>query len=350
MKLAAGLLSWGCAFGVALAPVAASAADSPEIAEAKKRFAEGKSLYADRKYEEARLKYVQACAVLPTDNCLRGLAIAELRADKPADAYRHFKEIFDNPKAMAGIDAAGVRDLQAMRDEAYAKSGHIAVEGPAGLAIVVDGVDAGITPIAGTLDVTAGVHQVAVRGDAKRSLPITASAGQVVKAHFSEEATAPAPAPALAPALAPAPAPASAPTPAPADASAEIHPAESSARTITILALGGAAVVATGLGVYFLTAAGNADDDVQRLKAANPNCVGPPSQGCADLASAADSRTTDRNLATVSFVGAGAFVVGAVVTYFVWKPRPARPLAGSAVVVHPSASPNGAGLNIAGWF
>lgn len=338
--------------GAALAASAASAADSPEVTEAKKRFAEGKSLFSEHKYEEARLKYVQACAVLRTDNCLRGLAITELKADKPVDSYRHFKELFDDPKAIAGIDAAGLRDLQAMRDEAYAKSGHLAVDAPAGLAIMVDGVEAGLTPIRDTVDVTPGAHQVAVRGDSQRALSVTALAGQVVKVRFDEHLAAPNGTPQTpAPAAMVTPAPLAMAMPASSDAAAEranTRPSDMP-RTVTILALGGAAVVAAGLGVYFLTQAGSADDDVTRLKAQNPNCAGSTSQGCADLASAADSRTTDRNLATISFVGTGAFAVGAVATYFLW-PTAARSATTGAFVVHPLLPPQGAGLHIAGRF
>lgn len=340
--------------GLALVSRAAAGDDRPDVAQAEKRLNEGADLFLQGKFEEARLRYVQACAVLRTYNCLRALAIAELRAGKPADAYRHFKELFDDPKATAKLDSKSLRTLQALMNEAYGKSGHIAVDAPNGLTIVLDDVDAGVTPLGGTLDVMPGTHRIAVHGDATRAVVVNAIAGQIVKATLPEQASAPptsAPAPAVAPAPAPvaaasAPSPPSAGVPKDSPTAATAEPFWNTRRVVGA-SVAGLGLVALGTGVFFASQAQSDKDQASSLAAANGSggcAAGSTSSSCAALRDALDAQSRDHSL-NVAFVVTGAAAIAVGGALFFWPTSSPRT---TSTFVAPVVAPGFAGIRLRG--
>jgi hypothetical protein len=180
------LIAISLAAAVSTAGFAARAADTA-YAEAKQRMVEGKALYDQGKFEEARVKYAQACGVLRTDNCLRSLAAASLRAGKALDAYKAFKELTSRPDAMSAL-APQIRDqVTAMAKEAYEKTAHLAIVGPANARVSVDGKDVGLTPLATEVDLESGRHVVELDGGATRKMEVDAASGKVTSVKFQEE-------------------------------------------------------------------------------------------------------------------------------------------------------------------
>jgi len=80
-----------------LAP--AARADAQAEAEAAARFEEGNKLWQYGNHEAARLKYVQAYAVLKADGVLFNLARAEMTVGHTEEAYRLFREFLKRPHA-----------------------------------------------------------------------------------------------------------------------------------------------------------------------------------------------------------------------------------------------------------
>ncbi len=83
---------------------------------------EAKALYGKGEFEQSRLMYVEACSIARTDNCVRSLAVAELAAGRPADAYVHFQEVAKGAAAVR-LDPRAARELNEFLQEAYGKCG-----------------------------------------------------------------------------------------------------------------------------------------------------------------------------------------------------------------------------------
>jgi len=185
-------------------------ADGADLIEAKKRMAEGRALFLKEHFDESRQLFVKACAVVHTDNCIRSLALAELRAGKWLDSYRHWKEYFASPTAFVTIDAAGRKDLEGFKREAYERTAHVQVVAPAGAHVFLDGAEVGVAPLATEIDLLPADHLLEVTLDDRRGrAPVTPVAGQTTTVTLALEASAAPPVPTAVPAP---PAPTSAPT------------------------------------------------------------------------------------------------------------------------------------------
>ena len=152
---------------------------------------EAKALYGRGDFEQSRLKYVEACSIARTDNCVRSLAVAELAAGRPADAYVHFQEVAKGAAAVR-LDPRAARELNELVQEAYGKSGHVEVVAPVGTLLSVDDKSAGAVP-SEAIAVDPGTHTFeGQRGERHKRVTQDAPAGKVVRVVFKEEDLVPA--------------------------------------------------------------------------------------------------------------------------------------------------------------
>lgn len=382
----------------AMFPVGAAFADDAMTEMARQRFQEGVKFFDQKKYDEARAAFLQAYALKKHPAVLLNLAQSELRANRPADAARHFAQFLrDNPEASALEKQEAERGLA----EARAKAGRIQVSvNAAGADVFVDDELVGKAPLAEPVDVAPGDRRIEAKlGDQTQSIVVKAAAGKVVEAKLNLGAGSPAGVPPvlLPPAQsAPAqesgfPAPTFGPTPmGPSAGYPETFPPEPMAnadaptqstrrepffywlthKPVAWVGMGVTAVGA-GLGVYGLARAssqGSKADDLtikiqQRWKddaeaqAARPNgnvCLSPAlvtsksnfGAACGKLRDTMDGESAGKTLATVGFVTAGVGVAGTVVAYFLTSKKTESPTA----IVTPVYGPDHAGISLTGSF
>ena len=282
-------------------------AHGDERSEAEARFYEGTALYQKGKYDEARLKFAQAYAVLKKSSVLFNLAKTEALTGHRVEAANHFREYVKY--AATGTDKAEAEKELA---ELYKLLARVEVEAPEGAAIFVDGAQLGLAPIKDPVVLNAGKHTVSAQfGEAKQEKPIDGLAGSLGRVVFTFEKPAPAPAPT------PTPAPSASssgytytPPPPPKDDS------PGAGRWIGPVAFGlvGAAGVIVGVG--FAGASHSAADDATALRTTNPKlCTNQGSADCAAYQTKLDDISSARRWSWVGYgVGAGGLVIAGVWT------------------------------------
>ena len=298
-------------------------ADDAAMAEAQARFKEGLELADNAKYEEARLKFLQAVAVLKAPAVLFNLASTEQKTGHDVEAIEHYR-------AFLTTGASDTRITDAMRDKARANIaellknvGQIAIEAPAGAKISVDGKPLDAAPNE-PIPVTAGKHTVdAAHAGKVKSLTVDAKVGAVEKARFDF-------------------------TP---DAAGTYQPPVggqgsrwSTARIVTVGALAAGAVTGAALAVVFrFSALDNVDQAKGLLQ--GTGCVGVDSPTCTKVKQLEKDRDTNVTVSTVSFVAAAAFTAGAVAAVYFWPTSKER-----AARLVPAAAPGYGGLSFVGRF
>ena len=121
--------------------------------------------------------------------------------------------------------------------------------------------------------------------------------------------------------------------------------APSSAKLIVPLVIGGAGVVAAGVGIGFFAAAGSKDSDAASSSAGR-NCTGSHGASCVQALSLATTARNDKNVGTGLVIGGSAAVAGAIVTWLLW---PSSQQHASSRVV-PSVGPGAASMTLVGSF
>jgi hypothetical protein len=139
----------------------AADADASPVEKAKRLLREAKDDYSAGRYEQSRAKLDEACNIAHTPNCVHNLAMAELRAGRPLEAYKHFREAFSVPTATWMQSEDAVSDARKMMAEAYAAVGHVQIRAPDGALVSVDGIPVDRT--AGPVDLAPGSHVVEAR-------------------------------------------------------------------------------------------------------------------------------------------------------------------------------------------
>jgi hypothetical protein len=319
-------------------PSVAFAQDDGAKRDAQARFEEGMKRVRGGDFEGGRLAFVQAYAVLKNPDILWNLALSELKSSHPLEALEHFKVYAVDPK-VADAERESAKKYIA---DASSKTGHIAVDAPAGSEIVVDGKKwNAFAPLKEPLDVTPGKHSVEARlGGKGSSVEVFAAAGQESSAMFRAEdmrvsvATS---------------------TAAPAQGPDAVTPPKeethaSSAKWITVGALGVGALIAGGVGVGFLAGAGSqqtkADSAKAQLPAGSFGCAGVTTGPCQDLATANDAHSSDQGAAIGFLIGGGVLAAAAIGALVFW---PKSSKAASAWIA-PSAGPHGASVSIGTTF
>jgi hypothetical protein len=327
-----------------LAAAGPAGADDSAQRDAEARFEEGLARVRAHDLEAALQSFRQATALMRKPAIVWNLALTEEKTNHPVDALAHFKEYLrqlpaadpDRPRAQKHIDGLN------------AATGHIEVAAPTGAAITVDKTQSlGATPLADPIDVAPGHHDVEAKlGAVVKTVAVEALAGQTMQADFRgmEAAAAGTPGATAPQAEGGGATPGEPPPPVPEQPSAYVSP---TTRLVTVIALGGAAVIASGAGLAFGLESNSKASAASALRQQNPSCVGVTTGGCAQLASDTSAQQSDHTISTVLWVAGGALAAGAVGAFFLW-PRAAA--GGGAVSVVPAVGPGSAGLTAVGTF
>jgi hypothetical protein len=324
------------------------------LREASRLMKEGKDFFAHFQFEQARQRFAEACALAHTPACLSALAITELRAGKPLDAYRHFQEVMRDPAAATSVPAATREALPKMRAEAYGKLGHIDVRAPAHARLKVDGREVGSAPLQDTLDVDAGEHIVEGEDNGRRAqLAIVAPPGQVVLASLGFAPSAPdttAPTTGKPASETPSQWMTAPPAATPAPAASSLPGFWTATRTGGVV-LGCTGILGLGVGALFGVAGSNAADRAADLRtkifaaAANRSACAtvPPDQACSGLEDAYSEQSRDHAFSLVFYgIGAAALAAGAVL--FFWP----EPRVHERAAIWPVVGQEGAGFQLRG--
>jgi hypothetical protein len=379
------VVQWGVAIAALSigAPPDSRAADDPAARDAQARFDEGLDRVKTGDYEAARISFAQAYAVLKRPAILWNLALAEEKTGRWVDALSHFKRVVRD----ANASSSDRDDAERHANGLASKTGHIDMQAPPGATLRVDG-DAveGVAPFAEPLDVMPGHHQVDARlADASQSWPIDVVAGQVAHLTFDAAATTPpgvGSTPARVESTAPAPVPSGPPGPsgpsgAP-DASSSavsgttaaagldggVSPdgesvapeglgSASPARVITVSLLGGAALVALGIGIT-LGLASQDNRNQAATERSQINQAHPGDTGCSAMSAIAACRTLNDDVhaenrdaaeSNALYVTAGALAVGGLAAWFLWPRSDGEP---KAAWIAPAIGPSQVGIRVGG--
>ncbi len=302
--------------------------------EAKARMDEGYKLLMKRKNAEAKEKFLQSLALFPSAKGLGNLAAAEEDLGQYAEALGHIKALLVHPKAPP-------EDIEKIRKDylplLMGRTGHIRVLAVAGQAISLNGKVVGVAPLADTIDVNPGAYSISVADktveaklEAGQTLdldlrdPKGNDGGTVVKIDLGHKDP---------------------------DHGHEHHQPPPQTHTETYRpAMGwvvpgvllGVSAVGLGGGIAFGAASNAAKSDAESLAKAQP-CRDQQSASCAAFQDKQKSQDTRTTLSLVSYTLSGVFLVGSVVSFFVW-PKSTREVTSIRV------APTVGGLQVFGTF
>jgi tetratricopeptide (TPR) repeat protein len=272
-------------------------------AEATARLQAGLALANQGKWEEARLSFVQAYAVLPKIDLLWNLAFSELKSGHCRDALAHFKAYEHDPKA----DQAKISALPKLRERAYQQIGRAKVQAPSNALVWMDGAQ---TVWTDPIELEPGSHTIVVKlGERTHERSFTVAAGQLLEMPFSfPEQTASAP-------VAAASAAGQAAPPAPE------RSAQASAKYWWVGGLGAAATITVVAGVGFTLAAKSDRAKVDEFKSRLGTMACGTNPECSELRDVANSQVTHAHLANGFLVGSAILASAGVVTWLAWPKR-----------------------------
>lgn len=296
-------------------------ADDAATAEAQARFSEGLDLADKYKYEEARLKFLQAASVLKAPSVLFNLARTEQATGHDVEAIEHYRQFIVG-------SANDTRINDAMRDKAkqnitdlLRKVGQIEVDAPAGSKLSLDGKPLDETPKE-PLPVTPGRHDVSATFEGRvKSVTVDAPVGTVVPAKIVFDA---------------------APTTEPPHT--ESSKGRSTAGWVVPAVLAGVGVVGLATGVVFATSSQSTNDEANAMRTRGV-CSDASSQGCKDYD---DKRSDVESKSTVAWVGyaaGGVFLAASVATFFLWPSKKESPKQGTQTRVVPLLGTKGGGAS-----
>jgi len=288
--LALGLLAVRPVFAQSTSP------DDPRKAQANAVFDEGIQLHNKNLEAEALAKYEQSYAIYPSPNTLYNMAFQEKLLGNHLQAIRHFREALRNPLIAPRAAELGKKFISEL-EPSFAR---IEVSGPNRLVVSLGGEQVTL-PLPEPLDVEPGKISAAGVMDGRRyEGSATVAAGQVA----TIELRAPE-----------------------AQRRERRETAERkegnywTSQHITGVALGGAAVVAAGLGLGFLAARENHVSDAKSIASDPTACGVQTSVACQKYLDAKDGKRNATTGEVISFVAAGALAVGAVVLLVPWQKK-----------------------------
>ncbi len=297
-------------------------ADTPAEAEAKVRFEEGNVLWAHNKYEEARLKYVQAYAVLRFPGVIFNLGRAEMTVGHNEQAYVLFRDYLKLPQTDLERSLTAKKYVAELSKKVSFLS--VSAATPAGTKVLVDGRVAGETPLTDPIVVTPGNHDVVLKyADREKKTPVSCPLQETVTVELLPEAKA-----------------LGGPLPPP------IERTEKSSWVVPAV-LAGVGVIGLGVG-FGLGAAASSEKDSVLTKAAQAPCVDRTSPSCETLRDTKSSANGLSTGAVVGYVGGSAFVLGAIISAIVLRPWAEHSVA--QVQILPTVGTGQAGLLIQGSF
>jgi hypothetical protein len=302
-------------------------------------FREGVTAGKAGDYAHAEIAFRTSYLLAPSPSTLRNWALTEMHLGKMVEALGHLKVAVRS----AGWTAEQRALVQQNLDDAYAATGHLAVQTTKGASVAIDGVLApGVAPFDGTVDVPPGHRQIDARlGSAIAHAEVDALPGAIVEVRIplAEVATAPAATVAQLPAIAQEPSPSE---------TADRDPSRSATwwtppHRATVL-LGATALVGAALGLSLEVTSNAAASDANALRVGLTGaCSGPSvAPGCAALRAKIDTVHEEDAIKDVGFAVAGAAGVAAVIVWAV--AGRSRAIRTGAVRWTPIATPAGAGI------
>ncbi len=310
-------------FSVSLLFCATSAAAQPKLdpREANTRYEEGVTLFSQKKFAEARVKFLEACAAQPTPKCEKNLAAAEVELGLSAEAATHFRQYLDDPNSAR--DAART-EVERLFARAKSQCAEVTIEASPGAAVKVDSLDLGNAPFHQTFFVAPGPHNVtATLVERKRVESVGVEAGRTsrVSVVFVE----------------PTQDPHETPTTSTTTTHAVVFPPPAGA--IVLVALG---LVGVGFGIGFGVDSTSRTNDFQsQAKTLSGQCAGGATTAeCNSLRDARSSAETSAIISMVGYVAGGVALVGGVL-WWVLAPRKAT----EHIVLAPSVGPTSFGVS-----
>jgi hypothetical protein len=160
-----------------LVPARAHAQDDVTLTMARERFKEGVSYFDKKDFPKARVAFLQAYALKKHPAVLLNLAQSELRSGHEADAAKHFAQYLREHQDATEAERQGA---ETGLTAAKALVGELSLEvDAAGAEVYVDGDLEGSSPLAGSIYLTPGVHEISAKKDAKSAkAEVTSLAGQ----------------------------------------------------------------------------------------------------------------------------------------------------------------------------
>ena len=294
------------------------------------------------------VKFEQAYAALKRANILFSLARSEQLTGRAVEAIGHYRMYLSDPSAK---DAKFRSMAQEHINALYKEVGRLELTASDGTKVWVDGEVLSEAALREAYVVKPGAHVVSGQSGEKRfEKKLAVTAGEVTKVAITfESAPAPAPTPTPAPTPAPTTTTTSAPMPS-ASASGYTYtpppkdepPSGSVLRYVVpigMAAVGAGAVV----GGFVLRGSGNSKSEDAQALVKGIDCTSGSSPPCAQARTLADDAKSQKDLGLGLWIGGGALVAGAVVTYLVW-PTP------KSGWVAPVVGPREAGLGVGGRF
>lgn len=290
----------------------ARAEDSDAQQRATALFREGVAAGKVGDYAQAEIAFRTSYLLSESPSTLRNWALTEMKMGKMLEALGHLKVAVRastwSPEQRAVV--------QQNLDDAYAATGHLAIQTSIGVRVAIDGeLTPGAAPFEQPIDVRSGVRQIEARLGAETAhTQVDAIAGRVVEVNMAMALRGPdAPVARGTAALQPH----SLDAPSESNRSTWWTPPHSAA-----IALVGVAVAGVGLGVGFEMAAQLRASDIDALRASLGGACTPASvaAGCSSLR---DQIATVHQLDAVKDVGfavGGAAAVGAAVILLVSEP------------------------------
>jgi hypothetical protein len=271
-----------------------------EIRNAQTRFEEGLSLADKGEHEEARVKFVQAYAVLKSSKVLYNLAIAEKKTNHPVECIKHFRVFLKDPTITP--------DLRARAEQIIAElskgTSRVEITATPGADVRIDGETVGRAPFDEAVDVSVGHHTVSASLDANnKSGEVDCTAGQTTKIDVAFP-----------------------------NYQAPLQTQANPARIAVPVGLGIGAIAGFAIGIGFGVASGGTSDDVIASAGSHP-CWIQTSVACDEHQKLISKGETQRTVSWIGYVAGGALAVAAVVTFFVLPKRiPVQPKVGQGFV------------------
>jgi hypothetical protein len=299
-------------------------ADDAAMLEAQARFREGLELADNAKYDEARLKFLQAFAVLKAPAVLFNLASTEQKTGYDVEAIGHYR-------AFLSIGASDTRITDAMRDKAnrnidslLRKVGQVDIDAPDGAKISVDGKPLEEPP-KGPVPVSAGRHRIEAAFSGKiKSVTIECALGQVVKAKIEFD-TGP-------------------------DQLNDPRASEGERTTagwvvpLTLGVLGAGGVV---MGAAFASSSQSSKDASEGLRRTSVGLCAPPGgAACTEYDAKRADAESQATLSYVGYVAGGALLAGALASFLFWPKSPKSLSPSRGMILTPHVGPQAAGANL----
>lgn len=311
----------------ALAFTTVARADDTAMAEAQARFKEGLDLADSGKFEEARLKFLQASAVRnPPPSVLYNLAVAEQKTGHDVEAVDHYRAFLTKSTNDARIP-------DAMRDKAkqniallLPKVAQLDIDVPSGAKVSVDGKPLDELPKE-ALAVSGGRHTVEASLNGRvKSVSVDALVGQVTKAKVDLDSGAVA-----------------APAAPPPVAGGGERTTAGWAVPITLGVLGVGGLV---LGGVFAGASQSSKDEsegMRRTAGGAGVCAPPGGTACEAYREKRSDAESQATLSYVGYVTGGVLLAAGVATFIFWPKSKAESAPTQGMRFTPILGPQAAG-------